>query len=116
VTRVHELSLAQAIADTTARYADGRRVAAVEVRIGHFRQVVPDSLQFAWQLLTDDTVLGGAVLTIHHVPAVVGCAECGARSQLELPVLVCSSCGGTQVSLESGDEFTIETIDVAEVA
>ena len=76
---MHELSLAQAIADTTARYADGRPVAMVRVRIGHLRQVVPDSLQFAWELLTVDSVLDGAGLSIEHVPAVVRCADCGGR-------------------------------------
>ncbi|HEY3672385.1 MAG TPA: hydrogenase maturation nickel metallochaperone HypA [Acidimicrobiia bacterium] len=113
---MHELSLAQAIADTTARYADGRPVSSVQVRIGYFRQVVPDSLQFAWELLTDDSVLAGAVLAVEHVPAVVACAGCGAHSQLDLPVLACGACGGTDVTMESGDEFMIEAIDVAEVA
>ena len=113
---MHELSLAQAIADTTARYADGRPVAMVRVRIGHLRQVVPESLQFAWELLTVDSVLDGAGLSIEHVPAVVRCAGCGGRSRLDLPILVCGSCGGTEVTLETGEEFQIDTIDVAEVA
>jgi hydrogenase nickel incorporation protein HypA/HybF len=113
---VHELSLAQAIADTTLRHADGRPVAAVHVRIGHFRQVVPESLLFAWELLTDDSALAGAALGIEHVEAVVECSGCGARTTLDLPVLACGSCGTTEVTLVSGDEFTIQTIDVAEVA
>ena len=44
------------------------------------------------------------------------CADCGGRSQLDLPVLVCGSCGSTDVTLETGEEFQIDTIDVAEVA
>jgi len=113
---VHELSLAQAIADTTVRYADGRPVAEVRVRIGHLRQVVPDALQFAWELLTAESDLEGAVLIIEHIPAVVHCEVCDARSSLDLPVLACGACGATNVVLETGDEFTIQTIDVAEVA
>jgi hydrogenase nickel incorporation protein HypA/HybF len=113
---VHELSLAQAIADATVRYADVRPVVDVRVRIGHFRQVVPDALQFAWELLTAESDLEGAVLIVEHIPAVVHCGVCDARSTLELPVLVCSACGTTELVLESGDEFMIQTIDVAEVA
>ena len=48
---MHELALCQAIVDTVERHAGGRRVEQVDVRIGHFRQVVPDSLQFSWELL-----------------------------------------------------------------
>jgi Zn finger protein HypA/HybF involved in hydrogenase expression len=29
---------------------------------------------------------------------------------------VCATCGGSDVIVESGDEFTIQSIDVAEVA
>jgi hydrogenase nickel incorporation protein HypA/HybF len=113
---VHELSVAQAIADTTVRHADGRPVSAVHVRIGHLRQVVPDSLQFAWELLTEDTVLHRAVLVVDHVPAVVHCTGCLERTTLELPLLVCGACGSTDVELESGDELTIQAVDVSEVA
>ena len=59
---VHELALCQAIVDTVTRHADGHRVERVDVRIGHFRQVVPDSLQFSWELLTDGTELAGCTL------------------------------------------------------
>ena len=38
---MHELALAQAIADTVSRRAEGRGVELVAVRIGHLRQVVP---------------------------------------------------------------------------
>jgi hydrogenase nickel incorporation protein HypA/HybF len=116
VKGVQELSLAQAIAETTARHAADRPVAEVHVRIGHLRQVVPDALEFAWTLLVEDSTLDGARLVIEHVPAVVSCSRCRAQTSLDLPVLVCATCGGSDVIVESGDEFTIQSIDVAEVA
>ena len=63
--------------------------------------------------LTVESDLEGAVLIVEHIPAVVRCGVCDARSTLELPVLACSACGTTEVVLESGDEFMIQTIDVA---
>ena len=77
---MHELALCQAIVDTVGRHADGRRVERVDVRIGHFRQVVPDSLQFSWELLTEGTDLAGCRLVVDHVPAVVECRACGAAT------------------------------------
>ena len=110
---MHELALAQAIADTVALHADGRRVDRVEVRIGHLRQVVPDSLQFSWELLVDGTELTGCALDIDHVPAVLECRACAGTTTLDLPILVCADCGSTNVALVSGEEFLITSIDRA---
>jgi hydrogenase nickel incorporation protein HypA/HybF len=111
---VHELSLAQAIIDTVGHHADGAEVRCAYVRIGYLRQVVPDSLQFSWQVLTDGTALEGCKLAIEHVPAVVTCTVCGTRTTLDLPVLACGSCPSPEVELVSGEEFLIDSIDVAE--
>lgn len=110
---MHELALAQAIVDTALRHADGRRVDRVDVRIGYFRQVVPDSLTFSWELLTDGTGLAGCELAIEQVPAVVACAACGKRTTLDAPILLCRSCDSSDVELLSGEEFLIASIDRA---
>ncbi len=111
---MHELALGQAIADNVERRAGGRRVERVLVRIGHLRQVVPDSLQFSWELLVDGTDLDGCTLEIEHVPAVVACRSCAQLTTLDLPVLACSACGSLDVELRSGEEFPIVAMDVAQ--
>jgi hydrogenase nickel incorporation protein HypA/HybF len=104
----------QAIVDTVTAHASGRQVRRVTVRIGHLRQVVPDSLSFAWEVLTEGTELAGSELVVEHVPAVVECAACGERTTLDWPVLVCAACGAVDVRLVSGEEFQIASMDVAE--
>ena len=54
---MHELSICSAIASTAAKHAEGRPVSQVTVQIGHLRQVVPDALQFSWEVVssTDDS-------------------------------------------------------------
>lgn len=108
---MHELALCQAIVDTVDREANGQQVCRVEVRIGHFRQVVPDSLEFSWTLLTENTPLSGCELVIDHVPAVVTCRDCDARTTLDWPILLCESCESSNVDLISGEEFLIASID-----
>ncbi len=112
---MHELSLAQAIVDTTTRHADGRPLKSVTVRIGHLRQVVPDSLQFSWEVLTERGDLQGCALVIEEIPAVVACGECGAMTTLDMPILSCASCESFDVRLVSGEEFLIVSMDVVEV-
>lgn len=111
---MHELSLCRAIADTVADHAAGRAVSRVRVRIGHLRQVVPGTLVFCWDIVTDGTDLAGAALDIDHVPAAVDCPSCGARTTLERPVMVCGACDARDVALVSGDEFLVASIDVME--
>jgi hydrogenase nickel incorporation protein HypA/HybF len=110
---VHELSLAQAICETVERRADGRAVRQVDVRIGHLRQVVPESLQFAWEMLVEGSSLDGCRLVVEHVPAVVRCQTCAVETTLELPVLACGACGGLEVDLLSGEELDLASFDVA---
>ena len=108
---MHELALCEAIAATVSRHAEGQAAERVEVRIGHFRQVVPDSLQFSWELLTAGTDLAGCELVIDHVPAVITCGACGQQTTLDLPIMLCRSCDSTDVTLISGEEFQIASID-----
>jgi hydrogenase nickel incorporation protein HypA/HybF len=111
---MHELSICSAIASTAAKHADERSVSQVTVQIGHLRQVVPDALQFSWEVVSHATVLQDSALVIEQVPAVVECASCGARTILDLPILACSQCEGFDVTLISGEELLVVSIDLVD--
>ena len=111
---MHELSLCQAIVDAARRHGDERPLRRVIVRVGHLRQVVPDALLFAWELVTDGTELAGCELTIEHVPAVIECRSCGARTELRRPLLVCQQCESADVVVVQGGELQIVAIDIVE--
>jgi hydrogenase nickel incorporation protein HypA/HybF len=112
---MHELSICSAIATTAAKHAEGRSVSQVTVRIGHLRQVVPDALQFSWEVVSSATDLKDAALVIEQIPAVVECTNCGARTTLDLPILVCENCEGSDVKLLSGEELLVVSIDLVDV-
>jgi len=113
---VHELSIASALADIVLRHADGRRVTAVEVRVGRLRQVVPDALEFAFELVARETPLEGARLELQDVPVTVRCRACDAESQVEDFPFACAVCGGLDVEVTAGDELSVEAIEVDEPA
>jgi hydrogenase nickel incorporation protein HypA/HybF len=113
VPAVHELSLCQAVVGTVTDHAEGRRVTAVRLRIGHFRQIVPDTMKFCWSLQVAESPLAGSVLHIDEVPAVAECRACGDSTTLTDPVVACATCGSTDADLVSGEEFLVESIDVA---
>ena len=112
--RVHELSLCEAILHKIETHAEGRAVTAVSVRIGHLRQAVPDALQFSWSVVTEFTNAKGAQLLIEQVPAVVACTSCGQKTRLDVPVLCCGVCESFDVTLISGEELQLVSMDLAD--
>ncbi len=111
---MHELSIADAVVTIASRHAAGRKVTRVDVRVGHLRQVVPDSLTFAFELITADTELEGAELVIEQVPARVRCRACAAETMLESFPAHCAACGGLDVEVNGGDELLVDSLELAE--
>jgi hydrogenase nickel incorporation protein HypA/HybF len=109
---VHELSLAEAIVAIASDHAGSRRVTGVDVRIGHLRQVVPDALAFAFQLVASGTSLEGAELHLEHVAARLACAGCDAVTEATAFPLQCGRCGSADVAVTAGDELYVESIEV----
>jgi len=111
---MHELSICSAIAGTATDHAGGRRVDRIRLRIGHFRQVVPETLAHSWTIHTTGTSLSNCKLDVTYIPAVIHCEECDTDTTLDSPILRCNQCGEIRANLISGEEFLIESIDVAE--
>ena len=109
---MHELSIASAVVDTAVKHAAGRQVTLVSVRLGHLRQVVPDSLAFYVELLSRDTVCAGARLEYEIVPAVLHCVPCDYEWGVSQPAFRCPQCDGAQVVAVSGEELEVESIEV----
>lgn len=109
---MHELSVASAIADTVVRHAAGRRVDVVWLRIGRLRQVVLPTLEFYWQIVARDTVCEDSRLEIEDVPAVLRCGGCEQEWEIVVPAFVCPRCGPQEVSVVSGEELSVESLDV----
>jgi hydrogenase nickel incorporation protein HypA/HybF len=109
---VHELSICTAIAKIAYKAAAGRPVERVRVDIGHLRQVVPDTLTHSWEMVVFGTPLEGVPLEVREVAAVIECKQCGARTELDTPVLRCSSCDSTDTTVISGDELFVTSLDL----
>jgi hydrogenase nickel incorporation protein HypA/HybF len=111
---VHELSVAGAVLETVERHAEGRPVTVVSLRVGRLRQVVPESLQFYWEIVVRGTAHERARLELEEVEAQLACAECGRRWEPELPVFRCARCGSASVEVTAGEELEVEYIEVEE--
>ena len=111
---MHELSIAESIVGVAERHAAGRTVCAVDIRVGHLRQVVPTALEFAFELTAKGTCLDGAELRMKQVAAAGRCRACGAESVLEGFPLTCAACGGLDVEVTAGEELLVDSLELEE--
>jgi hydrogenase nickel incorporation protein HypA/HybF len=110
---MHELALCGAIAEIARRRAGERHVEVIHLRIGELRQVVPDTLQFCWTMVTEDTSLAGCTLNVERIAVELECRSCGQICGMgEQIVLVCDACGALDVAVVAGEEFLVTALDL----
>ncbi len=112
---MHELSISRAILETASRHAEGRRVVSLILSIGALRQVVPDTLQFYFGIVSRSTVCEGALLEPRLVPARLRCA-CGQEWELSDVSFRCPRCGSGEVTVLDGEQLCLESIEVVEAS
>ncbi len=67
---MHELGLAEGIMTVALDMSGGRTVTRIAIRIGEEQRIVPDSLDFGFQLLAEGTDCAGATLECLVVPGI----------------------------------------------
>ncbi|GAA1472341.1 hydrogenase nickel incorporation protein [Corynebacterium felinum] len=110
---VHEIALSTQLAHVVQRAAGNRRVYDVHLKIGALRQVVPETLTYAWGFVTKKTPLEQATLSIEWVDAIIECAA-GHRRDIsgeEYLDLSCHQCP-EPTRVIAGEEFSVIDIEV----
>ena len=88
------------------------RVKSIKLKIGEMSGVVPDALEFSFQIASKGTVAEGAALNIEHVPLTALCSDCSESFHIKGYCFECSRCGGTNFKVITGRELLIEEIEV----
>lgn len=112
---MHELAIAQSIFDTVIREKRARDLDAVDkvgLRIGVLSDVLPDALTFSFDVICQDSELGGCRLDIESVPLTLTCNKCGLSSTTDQVTFLCPSCGDPSVRVDGGFELDIAYIEV----
>ncbi len=114
---MHELSIAQALVEQVEEVRSsngGRAVVSVGLRVGSWRLVVPESLDFYYQALTRGTPLQGSVLEIETVEARGRCVPCGEVFGVEGPLILCPACGSLGGDLVAGQELDLVSVELTD--
>jgi len=114
---MHELSICQSILDTALeefRKVDPPPSCILKMRVvvGELRQVVPDFLQSAYEMVTKDTPAEGSDLEIAHVTIKAKCSACGWEGEIPKTDFHCPKCKSSDIEVSGGMELYLESIEV----
>lgn len=114
---MHEASITDSVMatvlDTIAHEGIEQPVTAVHLKVGVCQGIVPDSMEFFFDMAKVGTLLEGARLVVETQGVVARCNECKAEHVLDAPVLYCPECG-SPMEMICGDEILITSIEVAD--
>lgn len=109
---VHEMAITQSVVDAVCEHAAGRRVHSVKVEVGALCAVVPDSMQFCFELATEGTLADGARLDLNVQPGAARCRTCENQFELCDLILLCP-CGSADVEVLAGRDLKILSMEVS---
>lgn len=111
---MHEVSIVEGLVDIlkeTAQQHGLTKITGVKLRIGAMRQIVPEALRFAFEIVGKGTVAEGATVTITDVATRARCSACSSEFLVEDSCFVCLSCGSGQVTVTEGKELYIDSLE-----
>ena len=115
---MHEFSIAEGLVNTVLAELEkqpaGVQLKKTRVVIGDMRQVVTDTLTFAYKTLTRDTPAAGSELDIVTRPVTLHCRACGWRGAIDDRLFVCAECGARDVEVATGKELYLESLEISD--
>ena len=115
---MHEMAILSNVIDTVLDYAEknkAEKVISVTLVVGELRDVVDELMESCFRFLARDTIAHDATLTMVKVPLKAQCAECRLvfpASVHDASTLRCPDCGSTRLTIRTGKEFFIQSIEI----
>ncbi|WP_368731541.1 hydrogenase maturation nickel metallochaperone HypA [Calderihabitans maritimus] len=88
-----------------------KKVKRVTLKVGKMSNVMPDSLSFCFEVLSEGTKCEGAELVIQETPLTGRCLDCQKEFTSEGFPLACPNCGSRNTRMIGGTELAIESIE-----
>lgn len=111
---MHELALAQSIAETGRREKAQRKLAkltAMHVTVGGLSHVEPENLVFCFDAVVKGTDLEGCKLVVKKTGIEAKCRRCGRTFEVVKSDFRCPDCAVADVELAGEGELTLTSIE-----
>ena len=111
---MHEVSIIQSVIKIVSEKAIENKltkVTKVSLKIGELSGVMPECLNFAYEICIIDTMLEGSTLEIEKVNAVAECKDCTKEFPIDHFNKLCPCCNKFCSSIIRGYELYVNTIE-----
>lgn len=112
---MHELSITESLLKTASDYAqknNAKRVTALNLVIGELSGIIDESVQFYWDMISENSICEKSVLNFDKRKAFMKCMTCNNEFSLDGELSPCPSCGSMDLKVVSGNEFLLESIEI----
>lgn len=113
---MHEVDIMQRTLDIALEYATRQGAAKIhrfQMRVGVLSGVVPDALEFAFDVVVRGTIAEGAQLQIDSVPATCYCLTCNLEFQPDDFIYECPQCHQFSTAIRGGRELELASLEVS---
>jgi hydrogenase nickel incorporation protein HypA/HybF len=101
------------IATKQAREAGAQRIHRIMMRVGAMSGAVPETLEFAFEIVAKGTIAEGATLEIERVPVRCFCPTCREEFEPTDFVCECTRCGRPTTEIRAGRELQLTSLEVS---
>lgn len=113
---MHEVSMMQNtldIAITQAQLNKATKIERLTMNIGELSGVIPEALEFAFEVLIQGTMAENAQLEIRNIPVVCYCQKCDRNFQPEEYIYECPQCQQICTNILTGRELELASVMVS---
>jgi hydrogenase nickel incorporation protein HypA/HybF len=100
------------LAEEHALKAGGTAISRICIRVGAVSGVVPESLEFAFDVLKIGTLAKSASLQIERVTAEFHCPQCRSSKQLDEVRFDCPDCGALMTLGPGGADLELSHLEI----
>lgn len=112
---MHERAITESLLEIALRHAheaNATRITGLYLVIGQLSSFIDESVQFYWDILSEDTIAEKAVLHFRRIPLEMSCLDCQCRYTPTDKDFTCPDCSSSRVKVTAGEDFLLEAIDV----
>ena len=112
---MHEMSIVQSLIEILREEMlknDAKTLRSVRLNIGQLSAIVPDSLSFCFEIITEGTDLEGARLIMDIIPLRGYCPGCKDEFEIRDYTFICPSCGNKEIETIAGQDLSIVEMEV----
>ncbi|AFZ55352.1 hydrogenase maturation nickel metallochaperone HypA [Cyanobacterium aponinum UTEX 3222] len=113
---MHELSIMESTLEIAINYAKrekAKSIKQISLKIGELSGVIPSALEFAFDVITKNTIAENAILKIENIPVCCYCQSCEDKFYPPIQyIFECPFCHQLSHHILQGKEIQLSSLEI----